>query len=86
MGITLLFFIVLLIVVLIVINIPKLPLMKKILIVASVLILMSGIIAYIFITGFERERSPKLEDPEKIGKQYKIHKSNDSVWSASAKK
>mgnify|MGYP003585327353 CR=1 FL=1 len=64
MGITALFIIALLVLILVVSNIPKLTLMKKILIIVSVLLACFGILAYIFITGFERGRRPTLEDLE----------------------
>jgi len=63
-GITAIFLIVLLVLIFFVSNIPKLTLMKKIFIIVSALLLLFSVLAYIFITGFDRGRMPKREEIE----------------------
>lgn len=74
MGITILFLIVLCVLIIILFSIPKLTLMKKILIIVSVLLVFFSVLVYVFITGWERGREPKRADFET-----EIEKTNDSI-------
>lgn len=82
MGITILFLIVLCVLIIILFNIPKLTLMKKILIIVSVLLVFFSVLAYVFITGWERGREPKRADSE----VYENHKLEDSIKSVTTEK
>lgn len=83
MGITALFLIVTLILILVVSSIPKLTLMKKILIIVSVLLVCFSVLIYVFITGWERGRTPKKADYENEVKENSIQ--NQKPDSAIAK-
>ena len=74
MGIIILFLIILCVLTIFIFNIPRLTLMKKILIFVSALLLCFGVFAYILITGWERGREPKRLDYET-----EIEKQNDST-------
>ncbi|OAH69307.1 hypothetical protein AXA65_14805 [Chryseobacterium sp. FP211-J200] len=63
-------------------NISKLTLMKKILIIVSVLFVFFSVLTYIFITGWERGREPKRADFE----MYENKKLEDSIKSITTKK
>ena len=64
MGIVALVIVVIIILIFFILRIPKLTIVKKILIVVSVLLLCITTLAVIFIEGFDRGRMPKKEDIE----------------------
>ena len=82
MGITILFLIVLCVLIIILSNISKLTLMKKILIIVSVLLVFFSVLTYVFITGWERGREPKRADFE----MYENQKLEDSIKSVTTEK
>lgn len=80
MGITALFLIVLLVLIFFVSRIPKLTLMKKILIIVSVLLVCFSVLVYVFVTGWERGRTPKKPDFEnEVNENLIQNKQSDSA-------
>lgn len=64
MGIIIFFFIALLVPIFFISKNPKISLMQKSLMIFSVIVVSVGILCYVFITGFERGRDPKILDYE----------------------
>lgn len=64
MGIIIFFFIALLVPIFFILKNPKISLMQKSLMIFSVIVVSVGILCYVFITGFERGRDPKILDYE----------------------